>query len=318
MKITIFAGGVGGSKLVEGFSHAVKPDDITVIGNMGDDVDLHGLRICPDLDIVTYTLAGIVNPGTGWGMDGDTFHVLDALERLGQDSWFRLGDRDLATHIFRTSLIRNGARPTDVTRRIADMLGVHARIIPPTDSSVRTEIRTPGGWKSFQEYFVRDRCRDDVLDVEYNGASSARATPEAEEAIRDADLIVFAPSNPIASIGPILSIAGIRDKLKKTRAYKVAVSPLVGGRSLKGPSDRMMKALGFPATAIGVAQYYVGIIDVLVIDEEDETLAGAIRETGCDAHVLPTIMASRDDKIRLAEEILKLYDVPLERGEPVP
>lgn len=311
MTITILAGGVGGSKLVEGFAHAIDPAQLTIVGNIGDDLERHGLRIQPDLDIVTYTLAGIVNADTGWGIRGDTFETLAALGKLGEETWFRLGDRDIATHLMRTALAADGARPTEIALRIAARLGVRARIIPPSDSTVRTEVKTPSGWKPFQEYFVRDGCRDEVLDVAFRGAETASLTPEAREAIERAMLIVIAPSNPVASIEPILAVRGMREALAAAKAPKVAVSPLVGGKSLKGPSDRMMKALGFDADALGVARYYRGLVNALVIDAADASLAPSIDATGVTTRIAETVMKTREDKIRLAKTILALYDVPL-------
>lgn len=304
VRITVLSGGVGGAKIVEGLAAVAGEANLTVIGNPGDDIDLHGLRISPDLDIVTYTLAGIVDRERGWGIAGDTFAWLAATERLGGPTWFHLGDRDLATHVLRTRLLAEGRRATDVALEICRRLGVLARVIPPTDDDVRTDVRTPEGWMGFQEYFVRDACRHEILDVAYRGAEAAHPTQEALAAIAGADAIVVAPSNPVASIGPILAVPGVRAALRRAGAPRIAVSPLVAGRSLKGPSDRMMRALGHEADARGVARFYAGLVDVLVIDEADAALAPEVEAAGVRALIAPTVMRSAGDRAALARRIL--------------
>lgn len=300
MRITILAGGIGGSKFILGAA-GIADAEITVIGNTGDDLELHGLRISPDLDTITYTLSGLVDRGKGWGRADETFHAMDALNQLGGESWFRLGDRDLAVHLLRTKMIREGARLSEVSQIIASRLGAHAKIIPATDADLRTEIKTPAGWLPFQTYFVKERCAPEILDVRYRG--EGRATDEALAAIEGAEIVVFAPSNPIASIGPILAVDGIREALLKSGSRRIAVSPLVGGKSLKGPSDRMMKAMGFSADAAGVAHYYGALITGIVIDPVDESLRSELG--GLDILVTDTVMKNDDDKLRLAEEVIK-------------
>ncbi len=303
--ITILAGGVGGSKLVDGLARVHPPSSLTVIGNTGDDVERHGLWVSPDMDIVTYTLAGLVNPETGWGLLDDSFEALEMMRRLGEEAWFRLGDTDLGVHILRTKWRREGVRPTEIARRIARALGVEVDIIPATDDIVQTHVDTPEGRLNFQEFFVRELCRPEIRGVSYRGAESARATPEALAAIREAERIVIAPSNPIASIGPILAVPGVREALAATKAHRVAVSPLVGGRSLKGPSDRMMRAAGLASDAGGVAAFYRGLIDILVIDVEDSSRVEEIRALGMEAVVAQTVMRSTPEREALARACLE-------------
>jgi len=298
MRITILAGGIGGSKFILGASR-IADAQITVIGNTGDDLQLHGLRVSPDMDTVTYTLAGIVDREKGWGRADETFHAMNAMDQLGQESWFRLGDRDLAVHLLRTKMIRDGVRLSEISQLIASRFGVTAKIIPATDSDLRTEIKTPAGWMPFQTYFVKEKCAPEILGIRYSG--QALATTEAIAALECADIIVIAPSNPVASIGPILAVDGIREALLKTKCKRIAVSPLVGGKSLKGPSDRMMRASGFSADAEGVAKYYGPLLTGIVIDTVDQKA----RLPELDVLVTNTVMKNDDDKLRLAKEVIK-------------
>lgn len=304
--IVLLSGGVGGAKLVDGFARLEPPANLAVIANTGDDVEQHGLWVSPDPDIVTYTLAGIVDESKGWGIAGDTFHALEALARLGEDTWMNLGDRDLATHIHRTRRRREGVRPTEIAEEIARKLGVTtARILLPTDDFLRTAVETDSGAMSFEEYFLKARCEPVPRDIRYDGADTAQAAPEALDALNAAEMVVIAPSNPIASIGPILAVPEIREALKGCPAFRVAVSPIVGGRTLKGPSDRMMRAKGYSVDPVGVASFYEGLIDALVIDEADRKYAAALEEGGLKALVTQTVMRTRDDRVRLAGEIAK-------------
>ena len=305
IRCVVLAGGVGAAKFVEGLARVADPSRLTIISNTGDDVELHGLWISPDVDTMLYTLAGIADPDKGWGIRGDTFETLDALGRLGEETWFWLGDRDLATHLFRTRLRAEGRMATAITRRIAKRLGVCATVLPMTDGSVRTMVRTTQGDLPFQEYFVKHACLPDVVDVRFEGAESSVPSPDVLRAIESADVIVIAPSNPIASIGPILALPGICHALKSARAPKIAVSPLVGGRSIKGPSDRMMSAKGFSPDAIGVANYYRGLIDGLVIDRLDVAREPSIRTLGLDVLVTDTLLTSADRKTALAKETIE-------------
>ncbi len=306
--VVLLAGGVGGSKMAEGFAGVCGPDRLTVIGNVGDDLERHGLWISPDMDILTYSLAGLVDRKKGWGFAEESFRVLQALERLGEKTWFRLGDLDLATHIYRTDLRKKGIRPTEIAEKIAKHLGVSTPILPPTDDPLQTEILTDEGWLGFQEYFVRERCSPEVRDVRYKAADSARPTDEVLDSIQNARLVVIAPSNPIASIGPILAIDGIKEALESSSARRLAVSPIVGGRSLKGPSGKMLEMRNLEVSPLGVARHYGTIVDSIVIDTQDSELSESIRREGWVVLVTDTIMSDLDDKCRLAREILEFIE----------
>jgi LPPG:FO 2-phospho-L-lactate transferase len=278
-----------------------------VIVNTADDTERHGLAISPDHDTVMYTLAGIDNREWGWGVAGETFATSEMLERYGEETWFRLGDRDLATHIVRTRRLRQGDRPTDIARDLQRALGVRARILPMTDAAVRTEVLIDEGWLDFQDYFVRRHQEPAVLDLRFVGMEDARSTPEVDAALEAAEAIVIAPSNPFVSVRPILSVAGVESGLQTARSRGVpvvAVSGIVGGVALKGPADRMLTSLGHQATALGVARQYTGIADVFVLDRLDEALAPSIEELGMRTVVTDTIMADDDGRQRLAGEVL--------------
>jgi LPPG:FO 2-phospho-L-lactate transferase len=279
----------------------VPAHDVTAIVNTGDDITLHGLYISPDVDIVTYTLAGIVEESQGWGVRGDTYDTLDMLKRLGADSWFLLGDRDLATHIRRTELLRAGVPLSEIADQFRRALGVATRILPMSDDPVGTYIRTPGGLLHFENYLVQRRAQDQVLGVHFEGAERARPAHGVLEAIDDAEAILIAPSNPIVSVGTILAVPGVRAALQSTRAPVVAVSPIVGGAAIKGPAAPLMTALGYEVSARGVAACYAGLADTLVIDEVDAALAGDIRATGMDVVVADTIMRDAAAKRGLAQ-----------------
>jgi LPPG:FO 2-phospho-L-lactate transferase len=302
--IVALAGGVGGAKMAQGLALALPPGELTVVVNTADDFDLYGLRICPDLDTVLYTLAGLANPSMGWGIAGDTRHALDAIARLGRDPWFLLGDQDLATHILRTERLRAGATLTAVTAEFASALGISSAILPMTDDPVSTLIKTPEGDLDFQEYFVRRHQQDEVTGVIFRGADQARASEAAMAAIATAELIVICPSNPIVSIGPILAVPGFREALLRTDAPCIAVSPIIGGRALKGPADRMLATLGHDVSAAGVAALYEGMLDGFVIDEQDRPLADPIRAAGVRVLATQTIMGDAADRRRLAGEVL--------------
>lgn len=305
--VVILSGGIGGAKLVDGFARLQPQPALTVIGNIGDDIEQHGLWVSPDLDIVTYTLAKVVDTAKGWGYADETFHALDALKQLGEDTWMNLGDRDLATHIYRTQQRRAGVRPTEIAQAIARGLGVqHARVLPPTDADLQTMVTTSEATYDFQTWYLKLRCGPEPVDVTYAGSEVATITSEVNAAVRHADLVVIAPSNPIASVAPILAVQGMRTALEETRAHRIAVSPLVGGRSLKGPSDRMMRAMGYTADAPGVADYYKGLIDALVIDDCDTAHGKAIRAHGIEPVVTRTIMKQPEDRITLARAIIAL------------
>ena len=294
----MLCGGVGAARFLEGVVRVVDPETVTAIVNVADDAEFHGLRVSPDIDTVLYTLAGLVDPDQGWGVRGDTHMVQSALARLGRDTWFQLGDADLATHIHRTALLREGVPLTEVTARLARSLGVRARILPSSDERQATMVRTDGGWLPFQEYFVHRRQQDTVREVRFDGAG--KPTPGVIDAIDDARVVLVAPSNPIVSIGPILALAGVRAALARTPAPIVAISPIVGGEALKGPAAAMLESLGHEVSPVGVARLYADFLDVMVLDERDAALAPDVRAAGPRAVIAPTIMRDLAAKEQLA------------------
>jgi LPPG:FO 2-phospho-L-lactate transferase len=306
LRITALAGGVGASKLLLGLHDVMDPLALTAIVNTGDDITLHGLKISPDLDIVTYTLAGIVDSAKGWGYRCETFHALKHLAIYGRADWFNLGDRDLATHIHRTALLSGGKTLTEVANSIRTALGVKARILPMSDQPVPTMIDSDEGTLHFQEYLVKRRAEPVVRAVRFENVKSAMPAPGVLEAIRDADRIVICPSNPLISIGPILAVPGIRDALRARKKEVISVCPIVGGKSLKGPSDKMLVQLGHGSSASSVARLYSDFTGVFVLDLQDKSQQGAIRDLGMEVAVLPTVMKTRAQKRKLARAILKL------------
>jgi LPPG:FO 2-phospho-L-lactate transferase len=304
MKITALAGGTGAAKLLRGLGRVLDPRDLTVIVNTGDDAEIWGLHVSPDLDTVCYTLAGVIDERKGWGLTGETFHALDQIARFGEPVWFNLGDRDLATHLHRTRLLREGHTLTEVTRAIAQALQVTATVLPMSDQPVRTRILGPDGWLAFQEYFVREKAQVDVRAVNYAGAPVARPAPGVLNALRAADAVLVCPSNPITSIGPILAVPGLVEGLRATEATVVAVSPIVGGDAVSGPAGRLMAGAGLPVSATGVARAYAGWLDVLVFDEQDRALAPEVRAAGAAPVPVPTMMSSRDAEVALARHVL--------------
>jgi LPPG:FO 2-phospho-L-lactate transferase len=296
MRVTLLAGGTGGTKLAHGF--AMLPDvELTVVANVGDDTEVHGLLVCPDLDALCYTLAGLLDSERGWGLRGDTHTAQAMWERLGEPTWFTVGDADLATHAARTRRLReDGASLTEVVGEMAAALGITARVLPATDDRWRTILDTDEGPLAFQEYFVRRSQEPEVRAVRFDG--DARPTRAVMDAIATADLLVIGPSNPIVSIGPILALPGVREALMAAPAPVVAVSPIVAGRALKGPADRMLTSLGHESSALGVARLYAGLAERFVLDEADAALLPDVAATGTVATVLPTVM--RDDEGRRA------------------
>ena len=303
--ITALAGGVGAAKLLTGIARIVDQKELCVIVNTGDDIELHGLHISPDLDIAAYTLAGIVDEEKGWGIKGDTFQCLDALKRFTGFEWFNLGDRDLATHIFRTNLLRKGYTLTQVTAKISAALGLTATILPMTDDNFETRIITKEGTIHFEEYMVKRGARDEVLGVEFSGSENAKPAAGVIDAIMNADCVVICPSNPVVSIGTILSVNGIRDALKRTHADKVGVSPIIGGLPVKGPADKLLRGLGREVSAFAVAELYVDFLDTFVIDTADAAEKRRIERLGIRVKVTNTVMKSLEDKIRLAKIVLE-------------
>ncbi len=299
-RVVALAGGVGGAKLAAGLA-AHLGDRLTVVVNTGDDLERYGLAIWPDHDTVVYTLAGLDDRERGWGLRDESWQAMAMLERLGAEPWFRLGDRDLGTHLFRTERLAAGRRPTEVALEIQAGFGLRPRVLPMVDEPVRTRVRTDEGWLAFQEYFVRRRQEPAVREVAFEGIEASRPTPEVLEAIAAAEAIVVCPSNPFVSIGPILAVPGLRDALDARRAGGIrilAVSPIVGGRALKGPADRMLASLGHESSARGVGRLYAGLVDALVIDEADRLQADAIAALGIQPVVGPTVMT--DDASRAA------------------
>lgn len=302
--ILALGGGIGASKLLLGLCQVIDPTDLTIIVNTGDDFILHGLTICPDLDTVTYTLAGVADRDKGWGIEEDTFHALDWLGRFGREVWFNLGDRDLATHVHRTAQLRQGLALTDVTEGIRRSLGVRSRILPMTNDPVPTIVLTDQGLRSLQEYLVRDNARLGVRGVRFEGVERSRPAPGVREAIEAAEGIIICPSNPIISIAPILAVPGIREALRRTEAPIVGISPVVGGRSLKGPTDKFLIGLGHEVSALSVARLYQDVLDLLIVDRADVGLLPAIEALPIEARTAETVMHNLDAKASLAKETL--------------
>jgi LPPG:FO 2-phospho-L-lactate transferase len=305
MKVCALAGGVGGAKLANGLQDVLPPGELSVVVNTADDFDLWGLHICPDLDTVMYTLAGISNPETGWGIVDETFETLNMLESYGEETWFKLGDRDLATHILRTSRMGSGETLTEVTAGLSGVLGVDSAVLPMSDDPVSTVLETPEGRLEFQEYFVRRGQRDEVLAVGLRGIQDAGPTERVLAAISGAHAIVLCPSNPVVSVGPILALPGMTEALASSSAPKVAVSPIVGGRALKGPADRMLASLGHEVSATGVARMYAGLVDGMVVDRTDEGEQARIETLGMRVLVTQSVMRDAEDRARLASETLE-------------
>jgi len=303
MKVVALAGGVGGAKLADGLAQALPPEDLTVVVNTGDDFKHLGLYICPDLDTVCYTLAGIANPVTGWGQSDETWNALDALGALGGPTWFRLGDRDLGIHLERTRRLESGHSLSQVTGDFCRAWEIGPKIIPMSDDSVPTWVYTEFGEIPFQEYFVHQQCRPQVSGFRFGDIEQANPAPGVVPALREAELIVICPSNPWVSVDPILAIPGLRSVIKERPV--VAVSPIIGGRAVKGPAAKMYAELGIEPSAYAVAQHYGELLDGFVLDNLDEDQAGAVRESGIHPYVTDSIMKTRQDRLRLAKEALE-------------
>ncbi len=302
MKIVALAGGVGGAKLVDGLAQALPPEDLTVVVNTGDDFELFGLCISPDLDTVCYTLAGLVEPSTGWGRAGETWQSIANVELLGGPAWFHLGDRDLGTHLERTRLLKAGFPLHEITRKFCSAWGVGPRVLPMSDQDVRTIVQTDQGDLPFQEYFVHRRCEPLVKGFEFRGAQAALPAPGVLEALEAAQAVVICPSNPWVSIGPILAIEGIQEILK-TR-FTLAVSPIIGGAAVKGPAAKMYSELGITPSALAVAEQYRGLIAGFVMDEVDSELQAAVARYKMCVLVTRTLMKTAGDRKRLAEDVI--------------
>lgn len=303
-QIVVLAGGVGAARFLQGVVAVAPPRDVTVISNVGDDEQIYGVHVSPDIDIVTYTLAGVIDQERGFGLAGDTFTIVDGLARFGVDAWFRLGDRDYATCLYRTLELRAGRPLSAITAAVARAHGLDLTLLPVTDDRLATKVRTPAGLLAFQDYFVRRRTEDEVLGIEFEGASQARPAPGVIDALAAARAILFAPSNPFVSIGPVLAVPGVREAIAASGAPVVAVSPIVGGEALKGPAAKMFRSLGGEASAAGVARHYGGVVDVLVIDAIDAEQAGDVEAAGVRPVVTDTIMRGAAEKANLARVAL--------------
>ena len=314
MKATLLAGGTGGTKLAHGFS-MLPQVELTVIANVGDDVEMHGLLVCPDIDALLYTLAGLIDADRGWGVRDDTHTAHEMFERLGEPTWFRIGDADLAMHAHRTRLLREEeASLTDAVAAMATALGIGSRILPATDDRWRTLLDTDAGPLEFQDYFVRHRQQPEVSGVRFAG--DARPTDAVLQAIATADLVVIGPSNPIVSIGPILALPGVTDALRAARTRTVAVSPIVAGRALKGPADRMLASLGHESSALGVARIYAGLAAHFVLDETDAGLSPDVAALGMTSTAMQTVMRSDADRATLAGAILAHHGLAARGATP--
>jgi LPPG:FO 2-phospho-L-lactate transferase len=308
VKVVALAGGTGGAKLAHGLHLVLPPGDLTIVANTADDTERHGLLVMPDHDAILYMLDGRFDDQRGWGVAGETWAVMEALERYGEEGWFRLGDRDFATHIARGARLRRGATLSDAVLGLQAARGLTTRILPMSDELVRTEVRTDEGWLDFQEYFVHRHQGPDVLEVRYAGIDAARPSAQVVAALEAASVVVIGPSNPIVSIGPILALSGVGDLLAGARARGapvVAISPIVGGRALKGPADRMLVSLGHESSATGVARLLADVVDGFVIDEVDRSMEADIAALGLRTFVTNTVMADEAGRARLAKAVLE-------------
>ncbi len=307
MKVVTLSGGIGGAKLALGLYKVLDSDELTVIANTGDDIDILGLHVSPDLDILMYTLAGIVDTDKGWGIQDDTFNFLNTIHNYyGGPQWFNLGDKDLATHVLRTKMLHEGKPLSQITEELAVRIGLDDMgLLPMTDDDVQTHVRVKdGSWMHFEEYFVKLRSKEDIQEIEYAGSQSAKPAKGILREIRVADAIIICPSNPVASIGPILSLNHIRKTISEADCPVVGVTPLIGGKAVKGPTRKFMEAAGFEATVGGVVDYYEGLLTHFVLDLVDESWIDSLKSRGLHVLTTNTLMKTIDDKCRLAEEIL--------------
>jgi len=304
VRVTLLAGGVGGAKMAEGFD-GLDGVELSVIGNIADDSEFHGLWVSPDIDTITYSLSNRIDRAQGWGVGDESHRALSVIQELGNETWMTLGDRDFGLHIYRTNALRQGKSRSEIATHVAQTFGVKCKIVLPTDDVVQTRVRVAKGWLSFQQYFVREQCKPEVLELEFTGIEKARPTPEALKAISSAELIIFAPSNPLVSIDPILNISGMRDALLSSPASKIAVNPLIDGKAVKGPAARMMSALGMRADALGVAEHYKNLVDKMIIDHADAALSEQINALGMSTQIEQTLMTTGHDKTALANAIIQ-------------
>lgn len=309
MSVLALAGGVGGAKLCLGLARVLNADDLQIVVNTGDDEEFYGLHVSPDLDTVMYTLSGLSNPYTGWGITGETFATLEHLGKFGEDTWFGLGDRDMATHIVRTNMLRQGKSLSEVTTHLFQSLGVEHPVAPMTDDSVRTRVVTDLGTLAFQTYFVKHRCEPVASELVYEGSEDASVSQAFSDALENRSVLVYCPSNPLLSMAPILAMPGVVDAIKSFSGVSIAVSPIVGGKALRGPAAKLLGELGEDVSCVGVARRYVGICDVFVLDNIDRQHADEIRSLGMVPVVVDTIMNTEQDKVELARVILEVAGV---------
>jgi LPPG:FO 2-phospho-L-lactate transferase len=302
--ITALAGGVGAARFLTGLVKLVNEENLTIIVNTGDDIELFGLHISPDIDIVAYTIAGIVDEEKGWGIRGDTFQCLEALRTFNREVWFALGDRDIATHVFRTMLLKKGLKLSEATAEVNKALGLNVTILPMTDDRFETRVVTRDGPIHFQEYLVKRGAKDEVFGVEFAGAENAKPAPGVINSVVNAELVIVCPSNPVVSIGTILAVKGVRDALRRTNAKKIAISPIIAGAPVKGPADKLLRGLGLEVSAYTVAKLYADFLDTFILDAADSADKDRIEKLGIEAKVTNTIMRTLDDKIRLAKTVL--------------
>lgn len=303
-KIVILSGGVGGARFLEGLIQVVPQEEIFVIGNTGDDEKFYGLQVSPDLDIVMYTLAGVIDQKQGWGFQNETYNIMKQLTQLGNENWFQLGDKDMATHIHRTNLLKQGRLLSEVTDELVKKFGLNITLVPMSNDSSKTLIKTSHGLLPFQEYFVKNHWRDEVKDIIYSGADTAKPAPGILDKIESAKIIILTPSNPLVSIGTILAIPGIKNALTKTKAKVIAISPIISGKTIKGPADKMMRSMGIEVSSFGVAKYYKEFLDVMIIDTADKELTSEIKQLGINVIVTNTLMKNLKIKKELARTVL--------------
>ncbi len=306
MRIVALAGGIGGAKLALGLSRILSAEELAIVGNTGDDIELFGLRVCPDLDTLVYTLSGLVDPERGWGLRGDTFHCLEALRSYGLPGWFQLGDRDLATHLFRTRMLNEGADLVEVTLEVCRRLGVGPRLLPMTNGYHPTFLETDRGKLHLQEYLVREKCRPEMRSIVYRDIEKARIPEAVLQLLSQADGIVICPSNPLISIGPILAVPGFREAVSAISGARVAVSPIVAGEAIKGPAAKMLGELGLPVSAAGVASLYRGLATHFILDNRDAELQPQVERLGMVVSTRDTIMSGLKEKVDLAEGVIEL------------
>ena len=302
----VLAGGVGAAKFIEGLVRVVDQESLKIIVNTGDDIELFGLKICPDLDIITYTLANLVDKTKGWGFINDTFNCLEILKDFYDSGWFNAGDKDLAVHIYRTDLFKRGISKSEITKMICEKLGVKTLVIPMCNEPVETYIKTPTETMHFEEYFIKHRCAPEVIGVEFKGIKHAKPVEGVLEYIKEAKKIIICPSNPIVSIGTILGVSGLKEALKKAKDKIYAISPIIKGAPVKGPADKLMKSVGFEASCVGVAKYYKDILGNFIIDNEDDNLKSKIENLGINTYCFDTLMTNIQKKEALARFVIKM------------